>query len=276
MSNNNSAAAKRFAGFNSIHNPIICRSASLAGKTVRYFEFEYHRYSLAAWRDDSLRNHGAPSLAVTIDRHRDFLLADKQQLEKFAAFSGDKELIDNINSIPAAANNDFITYALYHNYCSDILVIAYEYYHDIEKKTMIAAATPFYDRTGAAHSLLCVKSLNDVFAAGCDFEKAAIYSEFKNKLDSARSVILDIDLDYFTYQSPDDGIFIRTAGDIARVFKAVKPSFARMLDKVTTIAIARESLCCGGEENAAKIKEMLLNIFRRDYGFSFIDESLSK
>jgi hypothetical protein len=274
MSNTVPTATNRFAGFNSIHNPIIRRDALLAGKAIKYFEFEYHRYSLAAWRDDALRNSGAPSLAVTIDRHRDFLLADKERLEKFAAFGGDKEFIDNINSIPAAANNDFITYAIYHNYCSDVLVIAYEYYHDIEKKSMIAASEPFYDRAGAAHSLLCVNSLNDVFAAGCDFEKAAIYSEFKDKLGGARSVILDIDLDYFTYQSPDDGIFIRSADDIARVFEAVKPSFARMIDKVTTIAVARESVCCGGEENALKIKEMIFDVFRRDYGFSFIDESI--
>ncbi len=256
------------------YNSIICRDAKLAGNAVKYFEFEYHRYSLAAWRDDALRNAGAPSFAITIDRHRDFLSVDKERLEKFAAFSGDKEFIERVNSIPAAANNDFITYALYHNYCSDVLVIAYEYYHDIEKKSMIAPHEPFYDRAGAAHSLLCMNSLNDTFTPGCDFEKASVYSDFKDKLSAARSIILDIDLDYFSYQSPDDGIYRRCEDDISKIFAAVKPSFAAIIDKVTTIAVARESVCCGGEDNAFKIREMLLGILARDYGFSFAGEAV--
>ncbi len=270
MHNLYTAAKNRSVGYNSI----ICRDAKLAGNAVKYFEFEYHRYSLAAWRDDSLRNAAAPSFAITIDRHRDFLLADKERLEKFAAFRGDKEFIDNINSIPAAANNDFITYALYHNYCSDVLVVAYEYYHDIEKKNMIAPHKPFYDRAGAAHSILCINSLNDVFTPGCDFEKASVYSDFKDKLSGARSVILDIDLDYFTYQSPDDGIYLRSEEDISRIFAAVKPSFSAVINKVTTIAVARESVCCGGEDNALKIRGALLNIFGRDYGFTFADDGI--
>jgi hypothetical protein len=41
------------------------------------------------------------------------------------------------------------------------------------------------------------------------------------------------------------------------------------MSRVTTIAVARESVCCGGRQNAAKIREILLDIFKTDYNLLF-------
>ncbi|HBC76442.1 MAG TPA: hypothetical protein DC017_16645 [Candidatus Wallbacteria bacterium] len=249
---------------------IIRSEVSLNGRPARYFEFEYHRYSLAAWRDDRLRNAPASSMAITIDRHRDFVMAEKQDLEKFAGY-GDCEtsFIRNVHEIPAIANNDFIAYAFYDDYCSDAIAIAYEDYYEIEKRSMVPLNAPFFDRRSNPHHLLCLPSMQDVFAPDCDFERTPTYKFFYDRLAAAASVILDIDLDYFTYQSPDDGIFVRREEDIRSAFARIKPAFSRVMSRVTTIAVARESVCCGGRQNAAKIREILLDIFKTDYNLLF-------
>ena len=250
--------------------PIVISDISLDGRRSRYFEFEYHRYYLAAWRDDRLRNAPAPSMAITIDRHRDFVAAAERDLEKFAGCGGcETSFIRNVHEIPARANNDFIAYAFYDDYCSDAVAIAYEEYYEIEKKSMLPLNAPIFDRKSNPHHLLCLPSLRDVFSPDCDFERSPTYKFFYDRLAAAGSVILDIDLDYFTYQSPDDGIFVRREEDIRSAFAAIRPAFSRVMSRVTTIAVARESICCGGVENASKIKEILLDIFKTEYNLSF-------
>ncbi|HOD40817.1 MAG TPA: hypothetical protein PKL57_09680 [Candidatus Wallbacteria bacterium] len=250
---------------------IISREIDFKGRKIKYFEFEYHRYSLAAWRDDCIRNSGRPSLAVTIDRHRDFLSADHERLFEFMNFKDDAGFLDNVDKIAAPANNDFIAFAFYAGYCSDVLAVAYEPYHELEIKSMIQQGEAFYGADSQAHYLACMPSLMDTFAPGCDFQRTPTYREFYERFNAAQSVILDIDLDYFTYQSPDDAIFMRRAEDIKNVFEKIKPDFTRLLDKVTTLAVARESVCCGGTENASEIKALLFKIFKEDYGLNLMD-----
>lgn len=246
------------------------REILIGGRPARYFEFEYHRYSLAAWRDDRLRNPAAPSFAVTIDRHRDFVMPVVSELERFAACSAGAGFMRAVAEIPARANNDFIAYAFNENYCSDALVIAYEGYYEIEKKAMFPVNEAFSGRGGEPHRLLCLPSLTDAFARGCDLEKSPTYKYFYDGLGAARSVIVDIDLDYFTYQSPDDGVFVRREEDIAAAFASARPALSRLMERATTIAVARESVCCGGRENALKIREVLLEVLRAEHEVSFI------
>lgn len=235
----------------------------LENKTIYYFEFEYHRFSLLAWYDDLLRNN-KPSAVITIDRHRDLVKPDNNKLKQFLNFNNEFELNNLTLNLPSYKNDDFIVYALFNNFCSDILIISYENYHEIELQNMIKS--PFYDKNSNAHQFICIPSLIELL----NIKNTLTYKAFYENLINNKNVniILDIDLDYFTYQSPDDGVFIRDKYDIENSLNLIKPIFNEIIPKVTTISIARESNCCGGIVNAMNIKNYIFN-FLFDLGIKF-------
>lgn len=230
-------------------------------REINYFEFEFHRFSLFAWRHDLIAGAGAPAFAITIDRHYDFLKAEASSLKAFSAYKNTAELFENTDKLPAPQNYDFISYAVYDAMCSDVLVVAYEKYHEIELRSMLDRNYPLQDKNGGTHFLSVIHSLNDFLAEGSTFETSKTYETVKKKLASAQRIILDIDLDYFTYQSPDNGVFVRAEEDIEENFVKISKGLAVLLPRVTTIAIVRETICCGGEEQMLKIKAILKRLF---------------
>lgn len=250
------AGRKRF-----MNRVVAEKKIKYRGREINYFEFEFHRFSLFAWHRDLIDGGGIPAFAVTIDRHYDFLKAGGSSLKAFSSYKNSMELLENTDKLPAPQNYDFISYAVYDAMCSDVLVVAYEKYHEIELRSMLDRNYPLEDKNGGTHFLSVIHSLNDFMAADSPFETSKTYESTKKKLASARRIILDIDLDYFTYQSPDNGVFARDEEDVEENFVKISRGLASLMERVTTIAIARETICCGGEKQMLKIKAVLRRLF---------------
>ncbi len=246
-----------------MNNIITEKKIKYRAREINYFEFEFHRFSLFAWRRDLVAGGGVPAMAVTIDRHYDFLKAQDASLKAFSSYKNTAELFDNTDKLPAPQNYDFISYAIYDAMCSDVLVVAYEKYHEIELRSMLDRNYPLEDKNGGVHFLSVIHSLNDLLAEDSPFETSKTYEQAKKRLASAQRIILDIDLDYFTYQSPDNGVFARSEEDIEENFVKISKGLAGLLERVTTIAVARETICCGGEGQMLKIKAVLKRLFLR-------------
>ncbi|MEZ7891419.1 MAG: hypothetical protein QMC67_06700 [Candidatus Wallbacteria bacterium] len=238
-------------------------------KNIDYYEFEYHRFSLWAWYRAMRKNSGIPPYVITIDRHRDLTRADENSIQKFASFLNDDNLFDNIEKYPAAGNYDFIDYALRCNFFSNMLAVTYENYHDIEIRSMLPANQFVKDNFGNMHHITVIESLNSAFAKNCDFSVREVYKTGFELLNNAQNIIIDIDLDYFTYQSPDNGVFVRDCNDIENNFSLIKDNLRDIVKKkVSTVVIARESECCGGSENAGRIKKMLSRLFMENFNIT--------
>jgi len=244
-----------------MNNIITENKIKYKAREINYFEFEFHRFSLFAWHHDLIAGAGVPAMAVTIDRHYDFLKASDASLKAFSVYKNTAELFENTDKLPAPQNYDFISYAIYDAMCSDVLVVACEKYHEIELRSMLERNYPLVDKNGGTHFLSVVHSLNDLLAEGSPFETSKTYESARKRLASAGRIILDIDLDYFSYQSPDNGVFARSEEDIEENFAKIAKGLAGLLDRVTTIAVARETICCGGEEQMLKIKKCLKRLF---------------
>jgi len=244
-----------------MNNIIVEKKIKYLAREINYFEFEFHRFSLFAWHRDLIAGGGVPAFAVTVDRHYDFLKADNASLKAFSSYKNIVELFDNAAKLPAPQNYDFISYAIYDAMCSDVLVVACEKYHEIELRAMLERNYPLEDKNGGTHFLSVIHSLNDFLVEDSPFATSRTYEAVKNKIVSAPRIILDIDLDYFTYQSPDNGVFARDEEDIEENFAKISKGMAALFDRVTTIAIARETICCGGEKQMLKIKGILKRLF---------------
>lgn len=248
------------------------RIITIGGREARYFEFEHHRYSLSAWKDDLDRNSGRPSLALTVDRHRDFVMPEPEKLLAFSGRGPSEDFPGLVERVPSWRNDDFIAFAINENLCSDVVSVSSEEYHAAEIRKMLPCNEEISDRSAGVHKIYLLRSLTGALGAAAPGGKpSSTFAECLGRLSVAKSIILDIDLDYFTYQSPDEGVFPRSTEDIEKNFDAVSDGLKNICGRVSTLCIARESVCCGGRQNAETILKVLLRCLEKHAGLKFID-----
>ena len=94
------------------------------------------------------------------------------------------------------------------------------------------------------------EDLSELFHSRCGFlGDRTVHYDAIDCFRNSRNIILDIDLDFFTYSN--NGHFAKNSRDIKR--QITSPSFKEILSKANVITIALEPDYCGSEEDSLEI-----------------------
>lgn len=89
-----------------------------------------------------------------------------------------------------------------------------------------------------------------------------------------RNVILDIDLDYFTYQSPHGDDWAFNKRHLETLFQST--AFIHLLNNINVISIALEPSCCGGNDECRSILEKLNSVALGKYGMDIEEKIIQR
>lgn len=220
-------------------NEIMLRLAGITHLTLSppigpkdAFVFEPHRLALPAWAW-ALRESPRPAVLITFDRHLDLAApkvlppagADVLALDEYARRQLD---VRNVDHILAAIEAGLI---------SDVVVLARS------RPEGCVTTGHWVDSRGASHRLLSAPSLDRLLNSPHDTESLALIS-------SARSTLLDFDLDCFTTLCDADPLSV-VPWPLELIREALLPEgskalWAAVLGKCAGLTFARESAHCGG------------------------------
>jgi len=136
----------------------------------------------------------------------------------------------------------------------------------------------FKDEKGSLHTFYLggssVLDLVDHYGLLTDsWKHKDVQKVFKDAVRS-RNVILDIDLDYFTYQSPHGDDWAFNKRHLEAVFKS--DAFHYLLNYIGTISIALEPSCCGGNDECRSILEKLNSVALSKYGMDIEEKTIQR
>lgn len=226
---------------------------------LRFFLFENaktylclnHRTAYLCWIDALKRNFiRNNALLIHIDHHADFWLGEPKLLleESCIDLSDNSRLEEFVRTKMNKLNADFLVFLLYRGIIGD--VISVDRKHEDIYGTFIRGTYKttdkniFQDSTGKIHSFYRAGPLMELVGyQGLLTDRGKyqdIQTAFKNN--SRKNTVLDIDLDYFTYQ--DEGTWAMNERNLETIL--LSESFKYLLGSATIITVALEPSCCGG------------------------------
>ncbi len=217
----------------------------------RAFFFEPHRLALPCW---ALGGTGKPALLLTFDRHFDLVApvhcpAPGQTALELDAFARQHLDIRNYDHILAAMEAGVV---------SDVICVARAWPQGAFRQST------YVDARGEAHSILALRTLDDVIEAFGHQRSNSLGAEAKSLLEQSDSVLLDFDLDCFT--SPSDvnptQVVPWTAALIrSHLETAAKPFWDAVLQKTGVVTCALEPAHCGGLVAAHDLFKTFAHVF---------------
>jgi hypothetical protein len=201
------------------------------------------------------------ALLFHIDYHPDFCLNDtklikeqnqiqindEQKLKKFVKYRLNRQ------------NIDFIVLSMYRGVVGDAISIHRRdnslYGKFIRGNYQTTDRYEFKDNNGNSHAFyLGGPSIQDLVGnygllTDC-WKHKDVQKAFKDAVRS-RNIILDIDLDYFTYESPSGDSWAFNERHLKTIFQS--DAFNYLLSNIDVISIALEPNCCGGNAECIAI-----------------------
>ncbi|MFX1257237.1 MAG: hypothetical protein ACFFAN_05235 [Promethearchaeota archaeon] len=230
--------------------------------------FLNHDESLLCWFLEKERLNIENFFLITIDKHIDLTNLPEELIDKLNKFQSSEEqltfykLREIIEKKFRHDNVFFIYAAMELGLINDVLIISPSERRNDHKEE-------YKDHSGKIHKIYYICYVTDLWHPSglgilndnCDPKK----KEIKEKIDKS-DVIMDIDLDYFTYKR-EDKIFVINLENFDRILNNSHLEYLlKYRTKVLTIAL--EPTSCDGIRNSIQIFSRLLEYFK---SFSLID-----
>jgi len=230
---------------------------SLRGKKL--YIMREHRTALLCWKrafkeQRIVRN----SLLVHIDAHSD-LYSDDTHIMDARRLPGmeEKEAGRFVNSL-RYDNSEFVIPAMHAQLVKDAICIGWR--HGKDAGTHIRKGEGITEHMvimadGVEHrAYYCpTQNLSSLFSFYSYLGLNTQHEDVAKAYETANPMILDIDLDFFTYKN--EQIYAKNTADIRE--QLTSNAFKRLLDRAAIITIALEPECCGGKEQCMEIARVL-------------------
>ncbi|MDY0012204.1 MAG: hypothetical protein RBS40_04855 [Rhodocyclaceae bacterium] len=213
-----------------------------ADKSIEIAVVQDHRFAFfywMKWRNRQEKSSPPPTL-VSLDWHQDLVSPDELECEWLRALDmGDYKAAaffcwDKLH----CANDGHLLAAAYLNLIGDIHIV---------KKQQDDYGDVFVDRDGRTHRVRCYDSMDALVEAV--------------SLQEHESVILDIDLDYFTESTDAHGggadLQLVPDGEIEACLNASSPFMSWVLPRLAGMTIATEPEFCGGLANSHHLLDIV-------------------
>ncbi len=210
-----------------------------------------------------------------IDQHADFCFkeSNKEKSNRLLELS-DEELIDFIRNDLDTDNAEFIVNSMCSSLIGDAISIHKsigDYYGEkIRGQRATTDHIKFTSEDNKNHKFY-YEETEDLRYVGGDrgLFGCRYHHQDTNKLfQESKNLILDIDLDFFTYSY--ESTFPRHRDDIIRQIES--DTFTELIDKSKIITIALEPRCCGGIEYSLEILSYLNEVMFQPIGFEVMDK----
>lgn len=225
-----------------------------------------HAMALMCWRrglDIGLIQKRAT--LVHIDAHTDFTLKEANKEPSRGLLVMDEgELLDFIGRL-SKDNSEFIANAMFAQMVGDGVAIYHRTGHDVGvlKK---GGDTTTDRRVLDDHTMyLChTENISDIHGYEGYVGDVYRHQDTNALLNNATRIILDIDLDYFTYLNGP--VYMKHPADIRRQLSS--KAFELFWNKAAVMTIALEPSCCGGKEQCMDIVELFDEVLFKPRGVS--------
>jgi len=223
--------------------------------------FFNHDEALLCWYYEKIHNKNGSYFLVTIDRHLDLTELNDESIECLSNFlQSEKADIFTLRKIIETkfrnTNSNFIYGAMELGVVQDVLIISPE---DSDLKKDI-----YEDKQGIKHIIYYTNSIVNLwFPKGRGLLNNG-FPENNKKIQKnieSSNLIVDIDLDYFTYYK-DEKTHILSLDNFDHIFSNKGfDSIYHLFNKAKVITMALEPNYCGGIKNCSKILQLLTNRF---------------
>jgi len=249
-----------------------------------YLEFEFdgkklfimkdHPTALLCWKkafDNKLINKDAT--LFHIDKHTDFTFDEKNKgkSQKLLNFS-EEEIRNFIKDDLVRGHAEFIVNAMFSGLIKDGISIHSDECSDFGTKIDGTYSTTekrqFISDDGIEHNFYLYETQNLDYLIGYQslIGDNCIHQDTDKLFNKTMDLILDIDLDFFTYQN--GGTYPKHAEDIRT--QIMSSSFSTILNKSKIITIALEPKFCGNEKNSIEILSILNEYLFKNKGLDLI------
>lgn len=246
------------------------------GKKI--FIFEDHQTALLCWKkayDEGIIQKN--NTLLHIDKHTDFcfnvkLINESSNFLKLDFESAQKFVKNKL----AKDSAEFIVTGMFANLIKDGISIHFDIgsdYGEFVKGNYSTTDKRFFkDSNGNEHNyyLYDTQNLEGLIGYQSLIGDSCIHQDVNDLFENSKTILLDIDLDFFTYSY--DGSFPRHREDIKRQINS--SSFQEILNKANVITIALEPNHCGNQEFCSEIFEIVVkHLFKNQ---KLIDEVKDK
>lgn len=239
-------------------------------KSEKYLEFDLndkklfivkdHATALITWKkayDTGLI--GKNRLLFHIDQHNDFLFNEKNRSKSERILEmNDEDLIDFVINNLHPNNDEFIVNAMISGLIKDGISIHYKHgtnFGDFVNGDCSTTNKTRFMCNEIEHNFYLdeTEDIGNIFGEQCLIGDKYIHKDVNELFKTNDDLILDIDLDYFTYSNHN--IYPKHPKDIKR--QITSNSFQEIYDKSKIISIALEPIFCGGNDNCLEILSIL-------------------
>lgn len=243
-----------------------------------------HRVAYLCWLDafrKGIIKHNA--LLFHIDFHADFWLNDQQLIKEQEKISikDQQKLKDFVRDRLNKLNTNFIVLSMYRGIIGDAISVSRKndsLYGKFKRGDYTTTDRYEFKNKGILHTFYLggsnVLDLVGRYGLLTDcWKHKDVQKVFKDAVRS-QNVILDIDLDYFTYQSPHGDDWAFNKRHLETIFQSA--AFLNLLNHIDMISIALEPSCCGGNNECRSILGKLNSVALNKYSIDIEKEAIQK
>jgi len=208
-----------------------------------------------------------------IDKHPDASFEGKNKPKSKEILNlEEKELNKFIQESLDHNNSEFIVPLMFSQLIKDTISIHYDSgdtYGTFVDETYGFTKRYYFSDGGVEHNFYVYETqdLSHLFGYQSLLSDTTIHQDTKKLFNDSESFILDIDLDYFTYQY--DGAYAKNQKDIWNQINS--DSFRRLIEKSSVILIALEPKFCGSNEDCLEILAVFQKLFESLFELDFLD-----
>ena len=244
-----------------------------------------HRAAYLCWIDANKKGFVKDSaLLFHIDYHADFWLHKKSLIDEEGKIDindmdGLKEFVRTKLSVQ---NSEFIVLSMYRGIIGDAISISRKndsIYGTPEKGSYRTTDRHWFkDRKDNIHNFYLgghwVMKLTGHNGLLTDGSKHWDVQRIFGAHSRNQNLILDLDLDFFTYQSDEGQDWAMNERHLNTIFQSA--DFGYLFNHIDVISIALEPSCCGGNEECISILDKLNSLVLKKYSFDIKDEVIQK
>lgn len=238
-----------------------------------------HRAAYLCWLDANEKGFIKDNaLLFHIDHHADFWLHGEKLIDEQEDIDDEKELKEFVRTKLSVLNSEFIVLSMFRGVIGDVISISRKndkIYGTLKKGGYDSTERSlFKDRKDNTHTFyLGGHSILELAGYNGLLTDRHTHQDVQEVFDKSQNVILDIDLDFFTYKGDEGKSWAMNERHLEKLFSS--EVFDLILRKSKVITIALEPSCCGGNAECVSILDKL-NLVLKRYNIDVRDEAIEQ